>query len=377
MRATLSDSSLTRYAGRFVWLELDFDKAVNQPFIARRGVWSTPSLYVLDPATERATAAHMGGLTLSGLERFLDEGERGYKQATRSPAEAALARGDELLGRGRMADAAGAYREALRLAPVGTPLRLRAVGSLTWALMGSGEAQACAETAVVEAPRMPRGEAFGQVVLAGLMCSNQGGADAWAAAARGTLEPLALEGAALPAVLRDHRFQLYQQLMHAAEIRGDSVSVTRLGHRWLDDIDAIVPRDDDERSALDIARVDAASDLGEPERVLPALLASEKAMPENYNASLRLAQMLVAAKRYDDALAACERGLVHATGPVGRTWLLKTKFNALAGKGDLVAGRRVLDEALVSAREIANAHNRDGNIRSITQAMAEVDKEGK
>jgi hypothetical protein len=100
-------------------------------------------------------------------------------------------------------------------------------------------------------------------------------------------------------------------------------------------------------------------------------------MPENYNASLRLAQMLVAAKRYDDALAACERGLVHATGPVGRTWLLKTKFNALAGKGDLVAGRRVLDEALVSAREIANAQNRDGNIRSITQAMAEVDKEGK
>jgi tetratricopeptide (TPR) repeat protein len=224
---------------------------------------------------------------------------------------------------------------------------------------------------------MPRGEAFGQVVLAGLMCSNQGGAAAWAAAARGTLEPLALEGAALPAVLRDHRFQLYQQLMRAAEIRGDSASVTRLGHRWLDDIDAIVPRDDDERSALDIARVDAASDLGEPERVLPALLASERAMPENYNASLRLAQMLVAAKRYDDALAACERGLVHATGPVGRTWLLKTKFNALAGKGDLVAGRRVLDEALVSAREIANAQNRDGNIRSITQAMAEVDKEGK
>jgi tetratricopeptide (TPR) repeat protein len=377
MRATLSDPTLTRYAGRFVWLELDFDKPVNQPFIARRGVWSTPSLYVLDPATERATAAHMGGLTLPGLERFLDEGERGYKRTTRAPADVALARGDELLGRGRMADASAAYREALRLAPAGWPQRLRALGSLTWALMACGAEQACAETAAVEAPAMPRGEAFGQVVLAGLMCSNQGGAAPWAAAARGTLEPLALEGAALPAVLRDHRFQLCQQLMRAAELRGDTTSVTRLGHRWLDDIDAIVPRDDNERSALDIARVDAASDLGEPERVLPALLASEQAMPGNYNASLRLAQMQVAAKRYDDALAACERGLAHATGPVGKTWLLKTKFNALAGKGDVVAGRRVLDEALLSAREIANAQNRDNNIRSITRAMAEVDKEGK
>jgi tetratricopeptide (TPR) repeat protein len=209
------------------------------------------------------------------------------------------------------------------------------------------------------------------------MSSNQGGSAAWAAAARVNLEPLALEGATLPAVLRDHRFQLYQQLMSAAETRGDTATVTRLGHRWLDDIEAIVPRDDDERSALDIARVDAASELNEPERVLPALRASEKAMPENYNASLRLAQMEVAAKRYDEAIAACERGLAHATGPVGKTWLLKTKFNALAGKGDMVEGRRVLDEALASARLIANEQNRDNNVRSITRAMAEVDKPGK
>lgn len=377
MRATLSDSSLTRYAGRFVWLELDFDKPVNQPFIARRRVWNTPSLYVLDPATERATAAHMGGLTVPALERFLEEGERGFKGPARTPADSALARGDELLGHGRMADASAAYRDAVRLAPAGWPQRMRAMGSLTWALMAGGESRACAEAAAVEAPAMPRGEAFGQVVLAGLMCSNQGGAAPWAVASRTTLEPLALEGTQVPGVLRDHRFQLYQQLMRAAEVRGDTVTVARLGHGWLDDIEAISPKDDDERSALDIARVDAASDLGEPERVLPALLASEKAMPSNYNASLRLAQMEVAAKRYDDALAACERGLAHASGPVGKTWLLKTKFNALAGKDDLVQGRRVLEEALASAREIANAQNRENNIRSITRAMAEVDKEGK
>src|SRR5512143_1131126 len=330
MRATLSDPALTRYAGRFVWLELDYDKPVNQPFIARRGVPSTPTLYVLDPATERATATHMGGLTLPGLERFLDQGERVYKGATSSPADLALARGDEALGRGKLADASAAYREALRLADAGWPQRMRAIGSLTWALSGTGEAQACAETAAVEAPGMPRGEVFGQVVLTGMMGANRGGTAPWAERARRTLEPLALEGTRSPGVLRDHRFQLYQQLMNAAEARGDTVTVARLGHRWLDDIEAIVPKDDDERSALDIARVDAASDLDEPQRVLPALIASERAMPGNYNASLRLAQMETAAKRYDEALAACARGLLHATGPVGKTWLLKTEFNALA-----------------------------------------------
>jgi hypothetical protein len=43
----------------------------------------------------------------------------------------------------------------------------------------------------------------------------------------------------------------------------------------------------------------------------------------------------------------------------------------------MVEGRRVLDEALASARLIANEQNRDNNVRSITRAMAEVDKPGK
>jgi hypothetical protein len=54
---------------------------------------------------------------------------------------------------------------------------------------------------------------------------------------------------------------------------------------------------------LDIARVDAAQLMGNPLRVLPALLASAKAMPNNYNASLRQAQMQLSAGRYDDASA--------------------------------------------------------------------------
>ena len=32
MRDTLADASLARYAGQFVWLELDFDKPENEAF---------------------------------------------------------------------------------------------------------------------------------------------------------------------------------------------------------------------------------------------------------------------------------------------------------------------------------------------------------
>jgi predicted negative regulator of RcsB-dependent stress response len=377
MRATLADASLARDAGRFVWLELNFDKPVNQAFLAQHAVMYTPSFFVIDPADERTTATQIGGMTLPELRQFLDRGEHGVIAKGATPSDAALARGDQMLARGQHAEAAAAYHEALRLGGKTWPQRERAVGAVTWALMLSGQSQACAETAALEAASMTRGQMFGRVVLAGLMCVNPGQQAPWAEAARKTLMPLAEEAIALPTTLRDHRFQLYQQLMHAADARDDKATLARWGDRWLDELEATRPANDDERSALDIARVDAASFLGAASRVLPALIASERAMPTNYNASLRLAQMEIDAKRYDDAIAACDRGLVHVSGPLGRTWLFETKADALTEVGRPAEARRVLEEALQSAQAIGVKQMRDHNIEKISNAIKELPKDAK
>ena len=370
MRATLADASLARYAGRLVWLELDFDKPGNQAFLAHHGVTYTPSFFVLDPADGRATATQFGGMTLPELTRFLERGERGVLAKAKTPADQALARGDAMLGHGQRAEAIAAYREALQLGGASWPERDRAVGALTWTLMSNGQAQPCAEAATAEAPHMIRGEAFGRVVLAGLSCT-QGESGPWAEATRKILEPLAVEAIAIPGVLRDHRFQLYQVLMSNAQARSDKAAVARWGNRWLDELDATKPANDDERSALDIARVDAASIMEDPSRVLPALTASEKAMPNNYNASLRVAQMASEAKHYDEAIAACDRGLVHVTGPLGRSWLLQVKADALIGKGQRNEAHRVLEEALRSAQAIGVSQIREHNLQRISNALKE------
>ena len=44
MRASFADAALARYAGRFVWLDLNFDKESNQSFVERHGVQWTPTL---------------------------------------------------------------------------------------------------------------------------------------------------------------------------------------------------------------------------------------------------------------------------------------------------------------------------------------------
>jgi tetratricopeptide (TPR) repeat protein len=243
--------------------------------------------------------------------------------------------------------------------------------------MMNRQSQACAETATTEAPQMTRGQVFARVVLSGVTCVNQGKSAPWAQSAFKTLEPLAVEAIALPATLRDHRFQLYQQLMYNAEVRGDRGTVSRWGERWLNELDATKPANDDERSALDVARVDAASVLGDPLRVLPALIASEQAMPNNYNASLRLAQMANEAKQYNQAIAACKRGLAHVSGPIGRTWLLQTEAEALSGKGQSVEAKRALEAALRSARLIGVKASRERNIGVISKALKEMENAAK
>jgi hypothetical protein len=372
MRATLADVSLARYARRFVWLKLDFDKTENGPFVEGREVSSTPTFFVIDSRDEQATATQEGAMTLGELRAFLERGERAFEGRSGAPAETALERGDALLARKDVQGAIAADRDALRLGGPDWADRDRAVAALTMALADAGDPEACAETAVAQAPGLPRREAFGRVVLAGLGCSD--GGTAWGQRAREALRPLAIEAIALPSTVRDHRFKLYQELMGEADERGDRATVERLGGAWLAEIDETRPGSDDERSALDIARVDAAQILSDPLRVLPALRESERAMPKNFNASLRVAQMELAAKRPGEAVAACDRGLAHATGPLGVAWLMQVKAQALVRSGRPEEARLVLREALAAAGRIGPSSPRKNNLAMITRALEEVDR---
>ena len=319
-------------------------------------------------------ASHFGGISLAQLSDFLDQGARGVAGASLSPADSSFAAGEELLGHGRLRDASNAYKRSIDLGGSGWPNREPALAQLAWALMTEGERRECAELALAETPRMTRAPAFARVALAGLSSANSGDTATWAVSARKTLLPLAQEASGLAPIARNDRFQLYQEIMITYDLSGDSASMLRWGDRWLAEIERTVPTNDDERTALDVARVDAVSEMGAPERAIAALQASERAMPRNYNAPLRLAQVLSQAKRYDEAIAACDRGLARVDGPIGRTWLLETKAQACAEKGDRAAARQVLDQARQAASEIVVTQNRENNLRRIDRMSAELTK---
>ncbi len=370
MRATLADVAGTRNAGRFVWLELDFDKPVNAPFLARRQVGFTPTLLAIDGATERTLGSHIGPLTSAELTTFLDAAERAYAGAALSAAAESLSRADELLTRGEPEKAVPICQAVYRTLAPGAPERPRAIATLARSLWNARQAQPCAELAASEAPGMPRGPDFGMVVLAGSGSCAAGRGAPWAVAAWRVVEPLAEEAVTVPTISRDCRFQIYQNLEDAAAMRGDDATARRWGHAWLDAIEAIVPSDDDARAALDIARCDAVLDSADAERVLPALLASEKAMPRNYNTYRLHARIASTAGRPAEALAACEHALALVTGPQGRAWVLEARADALLAERDTTGATRALQQALVSARTIGSTRNRENEVRRITRALA-------
>jgi hypothetical protein len=373
MRVTLSDPSLARQAGRFVWLELNYDDEGNQPFLARHGVSWTPVLLVLDPADERVTATHVGGMSVPELRQFLEQGERGFRSKEETGADAAAARGDDAVGRGRLADGVAAYREALKLGGPRWAGRARVTDALVGTFLVQRDERPCAETAVAEAPALPRGTSFARVGHVGLACANSGEDAPWAVAARKTLEPLAVEATTLGGLPRDDRFQLYEQLMVAAQLRGAAKDNVKWGKRWLREIDAVVPSSDDQRSGLDVARVDVVLLLDQPALALGPLEASERAMPQNYTASARLARVAEAAGRHDEALAACERGLRNVDGPIGRSGLLLTKASALKGKGEVSQAKETAHLALQAAQAIGNEGNRANATRRVSSFIAELD----
>src|SRR5262252_6432869 len=103
--------------------------------------------------------------------------------------------------------------------------------------------------------------------------------------------------------------------------------------------------------------------------ILPALRASEKAMPNNYVASLRLAQIEVAAKQYDQAIATCHRGLTRTPGAFGKTWLLEIEAEALEKKGLMGEARQLLQEALTSAEQIPSGNSRERVVAAIKKTL--------
>lgn len=347
MRAyVLTDAALTKQAGRFAWLSIDSEKPKNSAFIEKYPISAWPTFLVIDPKAETIVLKWYGSATVEQLARLLDDGVNALKGGG-GAAEAALARADRLNGDGKPAEAAPVYLEALQAGGAKWPRRERAVESLVMAWQFARNQEECARVALTLAPSLARGRSFLNTVASGLSCAIGGGQAGWAADAVAKLKPLAEEAVRLPDQLADDRADLYATLVGLYGQQKDADAAKKLMAEFaafLDNHEKTAPNAE-ARASLDTYRVMIAIRTKEPARAVPALQASERDLPNDYNPPARLASLYSAMGRYDEALAANGRALAKVYGP-RRIQVLVSRSSIYEKKGDKAAARGAVEEAI-------------------------------
>jgi tetratricopeptide (TPR) repeat protein len=311
---------------------------------------------VIDPSTSEVVVRWTGSTGVAQLERTLLEAQRSSR-TPRDPAAAALARADRLNGAGDAPAAEAAYRDALSRGGAAWPRRARTVESLVMLLSLRGSKERCAETARAEAPSLPRGPSFANVVANGLACAlGIAPGDDARAPALAAIAPLGREALDVPALLADDRAGLFEVATAAATELGDETGARELAERWWKFLEAEAKRAPtaEARAALDTSRLSAAVVLGEPARALPALLASERDLPKHLDSPYRVASVYRLLGRHGDAMAANERALALTKGP-RRLRVYQQRSMIAEEQGDREGARRALEEALAFEAKLPDA----------------------
>jgi tetratricopeptide (TPR) repeat protein len=252
--------------------------------------------------------------------------------------------------------------------------RLGATEALVLSLQERDAFEPCAHAAAAQAPSMPRAASFASTVTAGLYCATAAPDPApWRAKALTQLEPLGEEALKIPDLQTDDRSSVYEALVEVREKRGDQAGARTLAAAWFEFLNAEYARaaDPEARAAFDPHLVAAAVAMGEPQKALPALQASERDLPRDYNAAARMAIVYRELRRYPEAQASIDRALALAAGP-RRLRLLEIKSSICAKMGNTAAARAALTEAFRFGQALPKGQRSEKALAHVRMLLAEL-----
>jgi tetratricopeptide (TPR) repeat protein len=380
MRAfVFTDKALARHAGQFVLLSIDTEKPGNASFLTKFPVQAWPSFYVLDSRTEKVALRWVGGASVGQVVKILDDGRKAVGGREKG-LEEILARADRSYGEGKNADAVRDYREALAAAPKEWPRYGRAVESLLFALQNTHDEKGCAETAREAFTRLRRTSSAANVAATGLDCalslkpedpSRTEFVSTFAAHCREVLSERR------PDIAADDISFVYEELASEREDAKDEEGKKNvLSERaaFLEG-EAARAKTPEARTVFDSHRLSTYVALGEPERAIPMLEASERDLPEDYNPPARLAYAYKAMKKYDEALAASDRALSRAYGP-RKIGILQTRADIFTAKGDAQTARQTMEETLRYAESLPAGQRSDRTIAALKKKLEAMRQTG-
>ncbi|MEO5619249.1 MAG: tetratricopeptide repeat protein [Candidatus Eisenbacteria bacterium] len=373
-----TDRALAKHAGRFVWLAIDGEKAVNAEFRRRYKIPGYPTYHVLDAVSGRVLMRWVGSASVGQLDRMFTDQSASYarrlrKQSQPTMADALLAHADSLYGVDEHAPAAAAYGRALAVAPPAWPRYARAVDSRLFSLTQADSAAQCVALAASAWPKLRGTVSAANVAASGLACALALPADAPRRAERvaeferACREVLADKTLALTG---DDRSGLYISLLDARQAAHDSVGQRQVAESWSAFLDgeAARARTPEARAVFDSHRLSAYIELGHAERAIPMLEASARDFPDDYNPPARLANTYRTLGRWDEAIAASDRAMALAYGP-RKILFFQNRADIFKGRGDMESARRTLRDAIAYAGALPEGQRSDATIAGLEKRL--------
>ena len=368
------DPSLTSRAGQFVWLAINVEDEKNGPFLVKFPFEAVPIFAIVDPKDESVALRQIGSMTVPQLHAFLDTarvavaGGGGEKQA-----DEALRAADQHYGARRYKEAAEAYRLALDKAAPDWPHFGRAVEALLFSYQQTSAQDRCVELAESILKRLAGTPSELIAATYGLDCALDLKDDVPDKARRVADREAELRrivtGPAV-AVAADDVSGAYVSLVRARREAKDDAGARRTAEDWAGYLEGAAARaaTPAQRTVFDSHRLAAYLDLGQPQRAVPMLEASERDFPRDYNPPARLAAAYQAMKEWDKALAASDRALRLVYGP-RKLRVLDIKAEVLKGKGDLAGARRTMEEAVAFADALPPGQRSDARVDALKKKL--------
>ena len=249
----------------------------------------------------------------------------------------------------------------------------RAIESLVTALGNAGACQECAQEALNQIPSLSQGSALASTATEGLQCALNAPENT---PNRGELidelETRVRDALSIPDLIADDRGGMYQLLVETAKVKGNKSLAKERTSEWLAFLDAEAAKSPtaEARASLDSYRLAAAIESGEPARAIPALQASERDLPRDYNPPLRLAIAYAQLAKYDEALRAADRAMSKVYGP-RKLKVFEAKASIYLKKGDRRRAQGVLEEGIRVAQSLPKAQRSE---KAIARLRASLDQ---
>lgn len=398
-----TDEALREQAGRFVWLEIDTEKAQNAAFRKQYPARALPTYFVVEPDREKVVLRWVGGATVTQLKRLLDDSRTNFDRVrsepiasaakpspvavsgTAAPGAAAgpshtaddlLAQADLSYGEGKTAEAAELFQRAIAAAPEAWPGYPHAVEAVLvgWSL--EEEYVPAVRFAREVYPRVAKTPSVAVVAGVGLDCAvalpQDDPAKAEAVAFFEEAARKAVADRSIP-MADDDRSGVYISLLSARQAAGDSTGERAVVGEWAAFLDGAAERAPTPaaRAVFDSHRLSAYVELGQAEKAIPMLEASQRDFPDDYNPPARLAVAYKALGRWDAAIAASDRALEHGYGPRLLN-ILRTRSDIFLAKGDTTSARATLEDAARRAEALPDGQRSESTIEGLRKKLMAI-----